>query len=171
MAFVDKALVPHLLQCPPLGLDVVVVVCDVRVLHVSPETDAVTHVLPLVLVGPDGFLTLLDERLNAVALDLRLAVDAQSLLDFELDRKSVCIPACLEDDVLALHCVISRDNVLNDSRLDMSDMRLAVSRRRTVVERKRRRSVLELLNALLIDVVLFPEIKDLLLAVDEIELF
>ena len=171
MALVDEILIPHLLQSPPFGLDVVIVVSNVRILHVSPETYAVAHVLPLVLVCPNGFLTLLDEGLNAVSFDLGLAVDAQSLLDFKFNREAVCIPACLEDDCLALHCMISRDNVLNDSCLNMSDMRLAVSRRRAVIEGKSRSTVSLGRNALLINVVFFPELENLFLSVYEIKVF
>ena len=171
MALVDKVLIPHLLQSPPFGLDVVVVICNIRIVHVSPEAYTVTHVLPLVLICPDGFLTLLDEGLYAVAFDLGLAVDTQSLLDFKLYRKSVCIPASLEDDGLALHSVISRDNVLNDSGLNMSDMRLAVSCRRPVIKSKSRSTVCLGSNALLVNVVVLPEFENLFLSVYEIEVF
>ena len=38
-AFVKKTFFPDLFQCPPLGLDKVIVVCYIRMLHVSPETN------------------------------------------------------------------------------------------------------------------------------------
>ena len=171
MALVDKVLIPHLLQSPPFGLDVVVVICNIRIVHVSPEAYTVTHVLPLVLICPDGFLTLLDEGLYAVAFDLRLAVNTQSLLNFELYRKSVCIPACLEDDRLALHSMVSRNYVLNDSCLNMSDMGLSVSCRRAVIKSKSRSTVSLGRDTLSVYVILLPELENILLSVYEIEVF
>ena len=38
-AFIKKTFFPDLFQRPPLGLDEIVVVCYIRMLHVSPETN------------------------------------------------------------------------------------------------------------------------------------
>ena len=64
-------------------------------LHVRPIADSVAHLLPFGLVLPDGLLALLDKRLDAVIFDLRLAVDAQRLFNFQLNRQAMGIPAGL----------------------------------------------------------------------------
>ena len=94
IALIEQALIPDFLQCPPLGLDEVVFIGDVRVFHIRPETDDLGELLPHALVLPDGFAALLDERLDAVFLDLLLAVDADSLLDLDsTGRPCVSQPA------------------------------------------------------------------------------
>ena len=76
VALVEEALLPDLLQCPPLGLDEVILIGDVGVVHVSPEANYIGELLPHALVLPDRLPALLDERLDAVFLNLLLAVDA-----------------------------------------------------------------------------------------------
>ena len=39
-SLVQKLLVPDCLECPPLRLDKVVIVCDIWVIHISPETNS-----------------------------------------------------------------------------------------------------------------------------------
>ena len=162
VALIEQALLPDLLECPPLRLDEVVLIRDVGVLHVGPETNDIGELLPHALVLPDGLTALLDERLDAVRLDLLLAVDA------ELDRQAVRIPASLPEDLLALHRSEARQHVLDDARQDMADMRLAVGRRRAIIEREGI-ATLTLVDCLLCDVVCFPEIADLFLALHEIQ--
>ncbi len=158
----------HLLESPPLGLYVVVIVCDVRILHVGPVSDAVRHELPLVLVLPHGLLALLDERLYAVILYLRLAVQPQRLLHFKLHRKPVRVPACLPQNMLPFHGLVPGDYVFHAAREDVADVRLAVCRRGAVVKRELL-SPFVLLHRLLKDAVFFPELDHILLPVHEIE--
>ena len=103
VALVEQALIPDLLQCPPLGLDEVVLIGNIGMVHVSPETDDIGELLPHSLVLPHGLTTLFDEWLNAVFLNLLLAIDADGLLDLQLHRQAVRIPAGLAQDLLALH--------------------------------------------------------------------
>ena len=103
MTLIDEVLLPHGLESPPFGLDIIILICYVRMLHIGPETDTVGHVLPLILVCPYGFLTLLDEGLDSVFLDLGLAVDTERFLNFELDRETVGIPTCLKGDRFTFH--------------------------------------------------------------------
>ena len=142
MALIKKTLVPHCLKSPPLGLDIVIVICNVRILHISPEAYTIRHVLPLILICPYGLLTLLDKGLNTVTLDLRLTVDAQGLLYFKLYGKAMCIPTGLEAYCFTLHGMVSGYKILNDTSLNMSDVGLTVSRGRSVKECKCRSSVL-----------------------------
>ena len=167
VALVQQALLADLLEAPPLGFDVVVLIGDVGILHVAPEADAVGHLLPHALVLPHGFLALPDEGLQAVLLDLLLAVQAQLLLDLQLDGQAVGVPAGLAQHVLALHGLIARDQILDGAGLDVADVGLAVGRRRAVKEGE---GVLTLaqVDALFEDLVFFPELQNLLLAGKEV---
>ena len=107
VALVQQALLVDGLQAPPLGLDVVVMVGDVGVLHVHPVADLLGHFLPVVQVLPDGLLALADEGFNAVLLNLRLAVQAQDLLNLQLNGQAMGIPASLTHNVSTLHCLIT----------------------------------------------------------------
>ncbi len=168
VALVEQAFFPDLLERPPLGLDEVVLIGDVGMLHVRPETDDIGELLPHTLVLPDRLTAFLDERLDAVRLDLLLAVDADGLLDLELDGQAVRVPARFPENLLALHRGEARQHVLDDARQHMTDVRLAVRRRRAVVERERI-AALALVDGLLRDVMLLPELQNLFFPVHEIE--
>ena len=167
MPLVQEPLLPNFFERPPDRLDILVVVGDVRVLHVRPVADALGHFLPFALVFPDAFLALFDERLDAVLFDVLLAVHAEELFHLQLDGQAVRIPTRLSEDVFALHRLIAGDDVLHHAREDMPDMRLAVRRRGAVVEGELLPSLV-FFDAVFKDAVLVPEIDDFLLAADEI---
>ena len=75
---------------------------------------------------------------DAVRLDVLLAGEAELLLDGELDRQAVAVPAGLARDVVALHRLEAREDVLEDPRLDVVGARHAVGGRRALVEDPRR---------------------------------
>ena len=163
MALIEKALFVDRLQRPPLGLDIIVLIGDVRIVHVAPKADAIAHLTPLRLVLPDGLLAGLDERLHAVRLDLLLAVQAELFFDLELHGKTVRVPARLTQNVVALHRLIARDQVLDAAGEHMPDVRLAVCRGRTVKERKGRLALAPF-HALFKDAVFLPKCQCFLLA-------
>ena len=167
-ALVEELLLPDLLQGPPFGFDVVIVVGDVRIIHIRPETDRVGEFLPHAFIFPDRFLALLNERLHAVRFDLFLAVDADLMLDGELDRQSVGIPAGFARHVGALHDMIARDHILDHAGQDMADVRLSVCRGRSVVKCVVRRP-LALFIALSEDVVFLPESVDVFFPVNKVQ--
>ena len=168
VAFVYQTAVEYALEAPPLRLDVLVVVGDVRVLHVRPIAHLVAHLLPEALVLPDALLTLLYERLDAVFFYLVLAVQAEGFLHLQLYGQTVRVPARFTQDVAALHRAVSGDDVLHDARQDVADVRLAVRGGRSVVKRELF-PAFAALDALLKDLVVFPELADLFLAIDEVE--
>ena len=167
MTLVEQTLFVDLLQAPPFGFDIVILVGDVRMLHVSPVADALAHFFPLGLILPDRLFAFLDERFDAVFLNLRLAVQTQHLLDFQLDRQTMGIPARLAQNVVTLHRAIARDDVLDCARFHVSDMRLAVRGGRSVKERERRRTLAEL-DRLFENILVAPEFDDLFLALSEV---
>ena len=94
-ALIEKAFLPDLFQSPPLRLDEVILVSNVRMLHVGPETNGAGEILPHAFVFPDALFTVFDKGLQTVLLDLLFSVQTQHFLYFQLYRKSVGIPACL----------------------------------------------------------------------------
>ena len=168
VTLVDQPHLVQLLQTPPDRLDVVVVIGHVRMLHVHPVAHAVGHAFPLALVLPDALLALLDERLDAVALDVLLAVQFQQLFDLQLDGQAVRVPSGLAEHLIPLHDLVAGNDVLHDAGENVADVRLAVGRRRPVVKGKHGLSGRVLLRPLK-DPVLLPERKDLLLSLAEIQ--
>ena len=128
-------------------------------LHVRPEADPVGHVLPFVQVFPDGFLALLDEGLDAVFLNLLLAVDAQQLFHFQLHRQAVGVPSGDAQDGLALHGLVAGEEVLDGAGLHMADVGAAVGRGRSVVEGELLGRFVAQVEAALHDVVVLPELQ------------
>ena len=73
-SFIKKLLLPDFLQCPPLRLNIIILISNIGVLHISPKTNGIGEILPHALIFPYGFLTLLNERLHTILFDLLLAV-------------------------------------------------------------------------------------------------
>ena len=167
MALIQQALLVDGLEGPPLGLDVVIMVGDVGVLHVDPVTHLVGHFLPVVQVLPDRLLALADEGLDAILFDLRLAVQAEDLLDLQLNGQTMGIPAGLTQDVLSLHGVEAGEEILDDAGLDVADVGLAVGRGRAIVEGEGL-AVLAVTKGTADHVVLLPQRGDLFLTRGEI---
>ena len=168
-ALIQKLLVPDLLQRPPLGLDEVIVIGYIRVLHIRPEADLAGELFPHALVFPYTLFTLLNERLYAVFLDLLLAVQTQHLLYFQLNGKSVGIPSGLTGYIVALHGTVTGDHVLDNTGQYVTDMGLAVRSGRTVIEHIFR-AAFALVHTLLEDIILFPECFYRFFAIDEIHI-
>ncbi len=126
------------------------------------------HPLPLLCVAEDGVLAALNERLDSVGLDIRLAVDSELFLDLDLDRKPVRIPARLARRVEAAHRPIAGEDVLEDPRQHVAVVRLSVRRRRPVVPDEARSAAAHL-DALLENPVLFPEGADRFLGFREVD--
>ena len=159
VSLIEKSPVEHRLEFPPDRLDVVVGVRYVGVLEIDPEPHSFDHAFPLGLVLPDRFLALLDEFLDAVRLDLRLAVDANQLLDLELDRQAVSVPATLPGHVVPAHRLVSREEILVDAGHQMPEMRHPVRRGWAFVEDVGR-SAARLLETLLERPLVGPSLQD-----------
>ena len=71
---------------------------------------------------------------DAVRLDVLLAGEAELLLDGQLDRQAVAVPAGLAGDVEALHRPVAGEDVLEDAGLDVVGAGHAVGGRRALVE-------------------------------------
>ena len=171
-ALVKQSLVPDSFERPPLRFDIVVIVCDIGVLHIGPEADLLRELLPHALVFPDRFLALLNERLQTIGHDLFLLVllrDADFLLHLKLHREAVRIPAGLSRNLLPLHRMVAGNHILDDTGFHMTDMRLAVCRRRAVIKHINRMTFV-FLDTLLEDLMIRPELCRILFALHEIQI-
>ena len=85
-ALIQKTLIPDLLERPPLGLDKIIVICHIGIIHIRPEAYRAGEILPHAFIFPDRFLTLTDKRIQTILLDLLLAIQTQKLLHLQLHR-------------------------------------------------------------------------------------
>ena len=168
VSLIKQTRLGYLFESPPLRLDIIVVVSDVRMFHVDPITDALGHPLPLALILPDALFALLDKRLYAVFFYILFSVHVESLFDLEFDGQTVGIPTCFADDVITLHRLVTRYDVFHDTRKDMTDMRLAVCGRGSVIERERRFAFVQF-NAFFKNRIFLPEFEHLFFSRTEIE--
>ena len=163
VSLVDHVLFGQLLQAPPYGFDIIVMIGDVGVLHIHPEAHAVRHILPQVQVLPDALLALLDKGLDAVGFDLRLAVQTKLLFHLQLYRQAVGIPAGDAQHGFSLHGLIAGNQILDGAGKHMADMGLAVGGGRAVEKGKIIRAVAQV-EALVDNIIVLPELEHFLFA-------
>jgi hypothetical protein len=173
VALVEQPLLEELRERPPHALDVALVEGHVGIRQVHPEADLVGELLPSLGVAEDALDAAVREGLDAVALDVGLAVDLQLLLDLDLDRQPVGVPPGLPGHVVALHGLEAREDVLHRAREHVPVVGHPVRRRRALVEDVRplaRPGAARLgPEALLEDPVRLPEREDLRLVPGKIE--
>lgn len=158
----QQALVEDLLERPPDRLDVRRIHGPVGLVEVDPVAHPLGQLGEGVGVPGDRVAALGVELGDAVLLDVRLAGEAQLLLDGQLDRQAVAVPASLAGDVVALHGPVAREDVLEDPGLDVVRAGHAVGGRRALVEDPLR-AALGLLQAALEDLLVAPEAEDAVL--------
>ncbi|MDQ0842166.1 hypothetical protein QFZ68_001846 [Streptomyces sp. V1I6] len=154
----QQALVEDLLQRPPHGLDVVRVHGAVGVVEVDPVAHAGRELGEGVRVPGHRLAALGVELGDAVRLDVLLAGEAELLLDGELDRQAVAVPAGLAAHVVAAHGAEAGEDILEDAGLDVVRAGHAVRRGRALVEHPLG-AALGLLEALGEDLALAPEVE------------
>ena len=138
-------------------------------LGVDPVSDAIGHALPFLNIFPHRLPAQSIEFGDTEFLDVLLAFRADLLLDLELYRQPMRIPASLAQDVLALHGLVARDQVLESAREHVMQTRATVRRRRPFKE-DIALVLLAQLHGLLEGVVLLPELQDLFFEVWELYL-
>src|SRR5215204_3666366 len=137
--------------------------------HVHPEAEPLAHLLPVLDVTEDGLAAQTVELLDAVALDIRFAFEAELFLYLDLYGQTVAVPAALALDPVTLHGLVPGDEVLESPRKRVVEPRPAVGRRRPLIEHEG--PVLRpAVHRLLESVHLLPKTKDLLLEPREIYL-
>src|SRR6185369_13673317 len=134
VTLVDEALVPHLADDPPDRLDVLVGQRPVRVLGVDPDARSLSERGPVFDVARHGVAAALRELRDTERLDLVLVGEPELLLDLDLDRKAMAVPAALARDVVAAHRLKPRVEVLEDASPHVMEPGAAVRGRRALVE-------------------------------------
>ena len=162
VTLVDEALLPQAFEHPPRRLDVAVVAGDVCRVHVQPHPGPLGHRLPLLDVAEDALAAAPVELFDAQAFDLRFRGEAQLLLDLELDRQPVRVPAAAAQRPEPAHRLVAQDHVLEGPREDVVDPGAAVRGRRPLVEHEQRRRRADAVN-LAERVLVAPSLKDCLL--------
>ncbi len=173
---VKQPLLPNLLQRPPNRLNVSVLKSDVRRIHIQPKPHPLRRTYPLPLVPEDRVLALAVELFNSKLLNLSLAVQPQLLLNLNLNRQPVRVPARLPLHEKPLHRFVPQHEVFHYPRKNVSRVRQPVRSRRSLNKNK-------LLAALLLPVqplapppfyallkcsVFFPAVQDRLFQSHEI---
>ena len=113
VAVVEKLFGIELLECPPYGFNVLVVVGDIGVFKISPEADSFAHILPQILILPNALAALVDKGNDAVLFDIGLAAEAELLFNLKLNGQTVRVPARLTLDVVTLHRAVPGDKVFD----------------------------------------------------------
>ena len=111
---------------------------------------------------------MLDKWLKTILFNLFLAIKSELLFNFKLNRKTMCIPSCLTWNHVSFHCTVSWNHILNNSCKDMTDMRLTVSRWRTIIECICL-SLFTIFNTFFKNVIFFPELLDLFFSINKIK--
>ena len=101
----------------------------------------------------------MDEGFDTEGLDLRLRVDAQLLADLHFDRQTVGVPARLPLAVFAPHRAVARVEIFDRPRQAVAGVGHAIGGRRTLEEDKTLAAA-ALLQRLLVDATLTPELRD-----------
>ena len=134
IALIEQPLVEKLFEQPPQGLDVFVVVGDVRIVHVDPVPHLAGQVFPCPRELHDGLaagaVVLLDRNLRP---DILLR-DAELLLHAQLDGQAVGVPSRLAVHQIALLRLVAADDVLDRACHDVMDARQSVGRGRPLVK-------------------------------------
>ena len=134
LAFIDQTPLPQALEDMDDGLHVVGIHRPIVVVEVDPAAEAIDDRPPFRGIADDHLSTALVEAVDAVVEDVRPRLEAELLLDFELDRQPVAVPAPSPWDVVSAHREVSRDDVFDVGRENVAVVRQARGKRRTVVE-------------------------------------
>ena len=169
MVPVEEAPVKEVLQAPPDALNIGGFQGGVGVLQVHPVGDALGKGLPLLLVGEDGLAAGLVEALNAVGLNLPLALEAELLLHLQLHGKPVGVPACPPGRVVAPHGLVAGEEVLVAPGLGVAHVGEAVGGGRALVDGVAG-TAFAVFHALLEDLFPLPEGQDLLFQLGKVGL-
>ena len=169
VALVEQVALPQRLQRPPDRLDVLRLERAVGLVDVDPVADPLGQPVPVLEVLEHRLAALGVELGDAVALDVVLGLEAELLLDGDLDRQTVAVPAALALDVAPAHRLVAREDVLERAGEDVVGAGPPVGGRRALVEHVRL-GALAAAHRLAEDVALAPALEHLLLELGEVGL-
>ena len=131
VALVEQAFVVELLEEPPQSLNILVVVCDVRMVEVDEIAHLLGQLAPLGCKHHHILTTLLvvflgrDILLRSLVVDILLC-DTKLLLYAKLYGESVCVPSRLAVNLESLHGLIAIECVLNGACQNVVNARMTV---------------------------------------------
>src|SRR3954447_25094822 len=162
MSHVQVVALVHRLQHPPDVLDVRVAEREVVVSPVHPLAEALRALPELVRRPHDLVAAAARELLEPELLDVALRVEAEVVLDADLDPEALAVEAVLVALVEALERLVALEDVLQRPAPGGVDEKRLVRGDRPVDEREGRAAPV-LLAQLLEDPGLLPPVEDLLL--------
>ena len=136
MAHVEPALVVHLLEHPPDVLDVRVAERVVVVPPVHPHAEPLRATGELPRVPDDGVAALRGELVEPVRLDLLLRVEAELVLDADLDPQALAVEPVLIALIEPAEALVALEDVLQGAAPGRMDGEGLVGRDRAVEERE-----------------------------------
>ena len=148
VALVEPAARVALLQEAPDVLDVRVREGQVVVAPVHPHAEALRLLRHHADVARDALLAALRELGDPVVLDLALRVEAELLLDLDLDPEALAVEAVLVALVVAARGVVALEDVLQRAAPGVVDAHRVVGRDRAVDEAEARAAGVLLAQAL-----------------------
>ena len=169
ITLVHQSPIPHLFYCPPDSLNIFIVHCDIGMLHVNPEANALGHCLPFLEVSKDTLTAAGIEAGNTVFLNLCFTRKSKLSFHLQLHRQAMGIPTGDARGIIALHCLIARYNVFEDTSQHMMDTGTTVSGRWSLIKSEAR-ATLTSFYATLKDAVFPPPAKYLFLNLWQINL-
>ena len=125
-----------IMQQVPYRLDIVVVQCNVGMLHIRQKRHALGHIRPKITIAEYGFTAFFIKGFYAIGFNLAFLVKTKSFLYFNFHRQAMGIPARFSANLISFHRLIAVGHILQCSRNDVMNARTTVCRRRTVEEHK-----------------------------------
>ena len=169
MPLVEQVFLPKLTEDPPDRFDIVVLIGNVGIVEVQPETDAPGQFVPLCFLFPNAFAALLIELGNAIFLNLLFLLDTKRFFYLNFNRQTVGVPAGFTLNAVTLHGTQATNQIFDGSRNDMMDARLAVCSWRPLIENEGLRRV-PAFDAFLEDPVVIPILEDLYFQFSKVKL-
>ena len=126
VAPIQQALVEHLLEGPPGGLDVVVVQRHVGVVQIHPVRHAFGHFPPSGFVRPHRFSAGLVELGHPELFNGFVAHQIEPLLHLDFDREAVGVPATFSLDQKSFHGLPTAHEIFVGPSDHMVDSRFSV---------------------------------------------
>ena len=124
----------NLRKTPPHAFNVCRCHSPIRFIKINPETHAMCHRSKCVYVTCDGFATLVIKLCNTKFFDVTFAVKAQLFFNSNFNWKSMTIPSSFTNNLLALHCVKARKDILKYAGFNMVSARHSICSWRTFIK-------------------------------------
>ncbi len=134
VVLIEQPFFPELLENPPDTLDVLVFEGDIGVIQADPIAHALGQFFPIIEIAQHALATFFVVFSDAIDFDLALNLDAEFLLDLDLDGQAMRIPTAFAQHTVTIHHLIAREQIFERPRQNMMDTGLAVGSWRPFIE-------------------------------------